>query len=128
MSRYKFDRSREFIPGYNFGGGHWRSVAVQAISKPEICHGAGFKLRADARVRVQRHNEFVLSAGAKAKSVTNNLPILSVLCLVANLFSSFVSRILECCLLSIWLSHCPYRHQIHVRLVDNLLRLWVSSV
>ena len=30
MSRYKFERSREFIPGYKFDGGHWRSVAVQA--------------------------------------------------------------------------------------------------
>jgi hypothetical protein len=50
---YKFDRSREFIPGYKTGGGHWRSVAVQAISKPEICHGTGFKSRTDARVRMQ---------------------------------------------------------------------------
>jgi hypothetical protein len=25
--RYKFDRSRDFIPGYEFVGGHWRSVA-----------------------------------------------------------------------------------------------------
>ena len=41
VSRYKFDRSREFIPGYKFGGGHWRSVAVQTISEPEISHGAG---------------------------------------------------------------------------------------
>jgi hypothetical protein len=24
---YKVDRSREFIPGYKFGCGHWRSVA-----------------------------------------------------------------------------------------------------
>jgi hypothetical protein len=51
-SRYKFDRSREIIPGYKFGCGHWRSVAVQAVSKPEIYQGAGVKLRADARVRV----------------------------------------------------------------------------
>jgi len=79
VSRYKFDRSREFIPGYKAGGGHWRSVAVQIVSEPEICQGTGFELRADARIRVQRHHEFVLSAGAKAKSVTNNLPILSVL-------------------------------------------------
>jgi hypothetical protein len=60
MSRYKFDRSREFIPGYKVGGGHWRSVApkaltceassgVQIISKAVIYHGAGFQLRADAR-------------------------------------------------------------------------------
>ncbi len=79
MSRYKVDRSRESIPGYKFGGGHWRSVAVQIVSKAVICQGAGLKLRVDARVRVQRHYEFVLVAGAKAKSVTNNLTILSVL-------------------------------------------------
>jgi len=54
-------------------------VAVQVWSEPEIYHGAGIKLRADERVRVQRHNEFVLSAGAKAKSVTKKLPILSEL-------------------------------------------------
>jgi hypothetical protein len=42
VSRYKFDRSREFIPGYKFGCGHWRSVAVQFVSEPEICQGAGF--------------------------------------------------------------------------------------
>jgi hypothetical protein len=51
-SLYKFDRSREFIPGYKVSGGHWRSVAVQIVSEPEICHGAGFILRPDARVRV----------------------------------------------------------------------------
>jgi hypothetical protein len=28
------------------------------------------------------HYEFVLGAGTKAKSVTNNLPLLSVLCVV----------------------------------------------
>ena len=46
-SRYNFDRSCEFIPGYKFGGGHWRSVAVQTVSEPEIYHGAEFKLHAD---------------------------------------------------------------------------------
>ena len=38
-SRYKFDRSREFITGYKFGGGHWRSVAVQIDSESENCQG-----------------------------------------------------------------------------------------
>ena len=33
--------SQLFIPGYKVGGGHWRSVAVQTISKPEICQGTG---------------------------------------------------------------------------------------
>jgi hypothetical protein len=36
------------------------------------------------------HYEFVLRAGAKAKSVTNNLPLLTVLCLgqlsISNMF------------------------------------------
>jgi hypothetical protein len=54
VSRYKFYRSREFVPGYKVGGGHWRSVApkalteaggerhwVQTISEPDICHVAG---------------------------------------------------------------------------------------
>jgi len=50
---------------------------MQVVSETEICQGAGNKLRADERVRVQRHYGFVLSAGAK--TVTNNLPILSVL-------------------------------------------------
>ena len=36
------------------------------------------------------HYEFVLSAGANAKSVTNNLPLLSVLCLgFFNLYNTF---------------------------------------
>jgi hypothetical protein len=38
----KFERSREFVPGYKVDGGHRRSVAVQIISEPEICQGAGF--------------------------------------------------------------------------------------
>jgi hypothetical protein len=55
------------------------AIAVQTISEPVIYHGAGFKLRADERIRVREHYEFVSKAGAKAKTVTNNLPILSVL-------------------------------------------------
>ena len=43
---------------------HWRSVAVQVLSEPEICHGAGFKLRAGARVRVQVLAGFVLGVGS----------------------------------------------------------------
>ena len=66
-SRYKFDRSREFIPGYKVGCGHWRSVAVQAISEPEICHDAGFKLRADERVRVQEPLLICLECRSKSK-------------------------------------------------------------
>jgi len=82
VSRYKVDRSRELIPGYKVGSGHMRSVAVHTISKPEISQGVGFKSRADARVRVKRPLQICLWCRSKAKSVTNNLPILSVLALV----------------------------------------------
>jgi len=63
----------------DFCWGHWRSVAVQAVPELENYHGAGFILRAGARVRVQVSAGFVLGAGVKAKTMTNNLPILSVL-------------------------------------------------
>ena len=51
-----------------FVGGHWRSVAVQIISEPEICHGAGFQLRADARVRVQQPLQICLECRSKSKN------------------------------------------------------------
>ena len=63
---YKFDRSREFIPGYKVSCGHWRSVAVQAVSEPEICQDAGFRLRADARVRVEQPLQICLECRSKS--------------------------------------------------------------
>jgi hypothetical protein len=68
LSRYKFDRSREFIPGYKVGSGHWRSVAVQNISEPEKCHGAGFQLLADVRVWVQPPLRICLESRSKSKN------------------------------------------------------------
>ena len=73
MSQYKVDRSREFIPGYKVDGGYWRSVAVQTISKPEICQGAGFKLRADARIQVQRPLRICLECRRKSKKCDKQL-------------------------------------------------------
>jgi hypothetical protein len=61
-------------------------VAIQVVTEPVIYQGAGFKLRADAGVRVQEPLRICLEcrstcipAGRKAKTVTNNLPLLSVL-------------------------------------------------
>ena len=70
-SRYKFDRSRDpdsyrDIPGYKVGGGDWRSVAVQTISKAENYHGAEFQLGADARVRV--HEPLQICHGCRNRS------------------------------------------------------------
>ena len=73
MSRYKFDRIREFIPGYKVGGGYWRSVAEQIVSEPEICQGSGFKLRADELVRVQRTLLICLGCRSKSKKCDKQL-------------------------------------------------------
>jgi len=35
----------------------WCSFAVQIVTEPEICHGKGFCLRADARIRVPGHDK-----------------------------------------------------------------------
>jgi hypothetical protein len=90
VSRYNVDRSRELITGYKVGWEHWRSVAVQTVSKPEICHGAGFKLRADARVRVQEPLQICLEGRSKAKTVTSLLNIPSVLCVAFYFFVKVV--------------------------------------
>jgi hypothetical protein len=45
--------------------GYWRSVAVQPVPEQENCHGAGFILRAGARVRVQVSAGFVMGAGCR---------------------------------------------------------------
>jgi hypothetical protein len=66
-SRYKFYRSQKSITGYKTFGEHWSSIAVQTISEPEIYHGAGIRLRADAGVRVHDTLENCLDAGAKQK-------------------------------------------------------------
>ena len=65
--------SREFIPGYKFGDVHWRSVAVQAVSEPEICPGAGFQLRTDERVRVQEPLRICLECRSKSKKCDKQL-------------------------------------------------------
>ena len=62
------------------------AVSVQFVSKPEICHGKGFLLRADARIRVQQTLQICLGSRDKSKNrdnlsriAGNNLPLLSVL-------------------------------------------------
>jgi hypothetical protein len=55
VSRYKLSRSQKFVKVQEFNCGQMRVSGCN------------------------RHYEFVLGAGVKAKSVTNNLPLLSVL-------------------------------------------------
>ena len=70
VSRYKLSRNQKSVTVQDFNCGQMRVSG---------CNG---------------HYEFVLSAGAKAKSVTNNLPILSVLCGVFKTLFSGIKRIL----------------------------------
>jgi len=49
-------------------------VAVQTVSEPEICPGAGFILGAGAGVRVQRLLQICLECRSKSKN-RDNLPI-----------------------------------------------------
>jgi hypothetical protein len=52
---------------------YWRSVAVQFVSEPENCHGAGFILRAGARVRVQELLQICLESRSKSKKCDKQL-------------------------------------------------------
>jgi hypothetical protein len=49
-----------------FGAGTG-AIAVQTVSEPENCHGTGFKLRADERVRVQEPLQSCLRSRSKSK-------------------------------------------------------------
>ena len=65
VSRYKFDRSQKIVKVRNHNCGQMR--ALPTVAERRWVSGCN------------NHYKFVLSAGAKAKSVTNNLPLLSVL-------------------------------------------------
>ena len=78
----KFLSSREIVPVDEVGKRQRCSVAVQVVSEPEICQGAEFLLRADERVRVPGCNLVPVNGTKSAKSMTNNLPLLSVLAFV----------------------------------------------
>jgi len=54
------------------------SVAVQTISKPEISQGAGFKLRADERVWVQRPLRICLECRSISKKCDKQLTFIMV--------------------------------------------------
>jgi hypothetical protein len=48
-------------------------VAVQVVSKPEICHGAEIKLCADERVRAQQPLQICLECRSKSKKCDKQL-------------------------------------------------------
>ena len=118
MSRYKYDRSRELITGYKVGSGHWSSVAVQIVPEPENCQGVlGFNC-GQMRVSGCKSNyKIVLRAGTKAKSVTNNLPILSVLADGFYFFCNKLSKIFFGVIYPLGLD-----------LSVNMLSKWISSI
>jgi hypothetical protein len=72
VSRYKLSRSQKFVKVQNFNCVHMR------VSR---CHG---------------HYEFVLHAGAKAKTVTSNLPLLTVLGCVCFIIHLIINKCNTC--------------------------------
>jgi len=68
VSRYKLSRSQKFVKVQDLNCVYMRALPIEA----ERRWVSGCKT----------HYKFVLRAGTKAKSVTNNLPILSVLAFV----------------------------------------------
>ena len=70
VSRYKYNRSQKTIAVQDLNWGHWpRKAGVQVISEPETRHSTGFKLRTDARVRVQEPLQICLGSRSKSKNV-----------------------------------------------------------
>ena len=65
----KLSRYRIFVAGTGPASGG----AVQFVSKPENCQGAGFKLSADARVRVQQPLQISLGCRSKSKKCDKQL-------------------------------------------------------
>ena len=82
VSRYKLSRSQKYVTVHDFNRGQM-SVSW--------CNG---------------HYESVLGAGAKAKSVTNNLPILSVLALDLLFFEFVRSHPLDTSFIKNSILHC----------------------
>ena len=55
---------REIVPVDETGKSHWRSIAVQIISEPEVYQGTVFKLRVDELIRV--HNLLQICLGYRS--------------------------------------------------------------
>jgi len=66
-----------------------RSVAVGVVSEPEICHGAGFKLRTDARVRMQEPLQICLECRSKSKNRDKQLT--HIVRVIGRIFYSIMS-------------------------------------
>jgi hypothetical protein len=79
MSRYKFDRSREFIPVTKLNTGTGAVSGYNLSRSQKLVKVQDFNCGHMRVSGCNGHYKFVLGAGVKAKSVTNNLPILSVL-------------------------------------------------
>jgi hypothetical protein len=68
-----FINGREIVPVDEAQKGHWRSVAVQFVSEPEICHGAECLLGAAVRVRVPGLLRVIVSGSESCKKHDNSV-------------------------------------------------------
>ena len=93
-SRYKIVKWLGIcLVGGNLINGHWCSVAVQAVLEAENCHGAGFLLRATARVRVQRSLQICLKCRSKSKKCDKPINYTVRVSFSGILFYDFESRV-----------------------------------
>ena len=69
----RFIGAANLSPVTKLVGGTGAAIAVQIISEPEICHGAGFYLRADAGVLVQVPLPICLGCRSKSKKCDKQL-------------------------------------------------------
>jgi len=75
---------------YEVGKRHWRSVAVQIVSEPENCQGAGILSRAAARVRVPSLVVVLVSGSESCKKHDKQLTFIVRVIVSAILFVKVV--------------------------------------
>lgn len=79
-----FIGGRIFLPVDKAGKRYWRSIAVQVWSEADICHGAGFILRATVRVRVPGSKLVPVNGSVSCKKRDELItPTIRVMCRVS---------------------------------------------
>jgi hypothetical protein len=67
---------RYIVPVDEARKGHWRSIAMQFVSEPEICHGAECLLGATVRVRVPNLLRVLVSGSESCKKYDKQLTLI----------------------------------------------------
>jgi hypothetical protein len=89
---------RGIVPVDKAQKSHWRSIAVEVVSKPEICQGAECLLRAAVRIRVLGYALVLVSGSVSCKKHDKQLTfIVRVMCCelwIFNISNNYLSILL----------------------------------